>query len=715
MKRDPFYSKTSFFDQSSQTSSAATRENVLLQLSESLRRNLNCKFTEEIHYNIPQSLACNYVNNNTITHLELSSVGLLSHDASILKHFLLQNPSLQVLRLAHNQLQDEGMITLSPTVGNHTHLEYLDVSFNDIGNDGCQCLAQSLLASTPLEYDEMKYDEHVHSKDEVCPASGYSALHTIIFKGNLITSEGASAFASVIQHGKRCCLSSIDLTGNSIEAEGVQALTSAIICNEESENYDLDTNHVARYDFSTIEDHKIHGMEELVLGRTNMGVHGCIAVAMMLESTSSIRMLSLAESNLGHIEITRLAQSLTRNRHRLVLESLCLSFNNITCSGVEVLTNALWGSETLRELRLDHNRIGDRGIQFIAALSTRSTIESLDVSNNCFAKSGWKSIFQSITMKDKLLSLSISGNPIDSPSAQALCNALTSNSSLKFLDVKDCSIAAWDQTLITRGIISNARTALQNLQGFELAPISVAFGLPPNLQSWNNEQLLRFVILMWDRYFQERDDLMEIQQSDTDKNTNHNRQKPMSETLIKEVAQNTMLYLEGGGYVEQFRFGGIRENEETVMQDDNFNISPEQKMEDFYDSEEQSCKELLLEWTYENASHFSKLKEKPYNSEEMGKLYEYFFSPQHPPHFTRILFEEEKQVLDCDTDLSLTRDFIETAQKFNSLKRGGSYQMEFDERPTRKRVKCNPSRISNFPRIKVSILDSLLTFERNFK
>jgi len=51
---------------------------------------------------------------------------------------------------------------------------------------------------------------------------------------------------------------------------------------------------------------------------------------------------------------------------------------------------------------------------------------------------------------------------------------------------------------VTAGIVSNCRTRLQTLTGFQVGVNAVSLGLPPALEHWTNEKVLRFILLMWE-------------------------------------------------------------------------------------------------------------------------------------------------------------------------------------------------------------------------
>lgn len=67
-----------------------------------------------------------------------------------------------------------------------------------------------------------------------------------------------------------------------------------------------------------------------------------------------------------------------------------------------------------------------------------------------------------------LVSLSVSGNPIDTAAAKHVAYALAYNRSLKSISLVHCSIEHEGQRHIAAGIVSNRGIALRKLTGFGL-------------------------------------------------------------------------------------------------------------------------------------------------------------------------------------------------------------------------------------------------------
>lgn len=356
-----------------------------------------------------------------------------------MKLALLQNSSLSNLKLGYNNLSDEGVITLASGISNHTALTSLDLGFNNVGNVGCAALSSAIVS---------------------CIRNG-GKFHTLYLAGNRITEDGAHALALLFREGSGRGLKRIYLTGNRIGPEGMRALMEAVTDHQleiPSDGKKLG----GPQDFSNLK-----GVEELFLGGTGMSHIGCVAVAKMLATTRSLRVLSLSNCDLDDNDAVVLASAITKNCKQLPLETLQLSFNNLTSKGVEALMNAVWGLTRLKELQLDNNKMEGRGAQVVSAvLGGVKTLQKLDVGFNAITGTGMKLLMKAVAENSNLVSLTISGNAIDVGSAKAVAYALAHNSSLKSIYLDHCAIPREGERHIAAGIVSNSNTVLEVLTGF---------------------------------------------------------------------------------------------------------------------------------------------------------------------------------------------------------------------------------------------------------
>ena len=382
--------------------------------------------------------------------INLSRRGLLPSDATLVKEAITSNPTLTVLKLSYNDFGDAGAAIIGSGFmcnrSHHKNLSTLDIGFNGIGNAGCTALALHAVAGNPT-------------------------LHTLYLSGNCIEEKGAMALAGAILHG--CNLTCLHLSNNRIKTAGIQMLARAIAereshCQKVAAAQSTPTATAGTTTTTTDGPGSNDiSIQELYVANTSMDTAGFLTIPSMLLTNNSMRKLCLANNGLSDNDVGLLAQSLSRNK-KVPLESLQLSFNEITCVGVECIMNAVWGSKTLRELLFDNNKIRDRGAQLAAVVLTSINLHVIDLSFNKVTAVGVKALMKSMSENSTLQQLGLSGIPLDLNSAKALSYGLAYNSSLTHLHVNSCSIGYSAQRHIVAGIVSNKFAAFRVLTGFRI-------------------------------------------------------------------------------------------------------------------------------------------------------------------------------------------------------------------------------------------------------
>ena len=373
--------------------------------------------------------------------INLSRRGLTGDDAKLINYAMKQNPHLSVLKLSYNNLGDEGAATIASgfVVGNrhHKNLSVLDLGFNGIGDDGCAALSLHAVA-------------------------GNHTLRVLYLSGNNIGQQGTLSLSGAMLHG--CSLTALHLSANHIGDIGIQAIARAVAENEACKC----TQTVASNPSATIEEkYESKTMEELYLGEISMAADAFVPIPSMLLTNLSLRVLCLSNTGIDDQSMALLAQALSRNKN-VPLESVQLSFNEITCAGVECFMNAVWGSKTLRELKLDNNNIRDRGAQLAAVALTSIDFEVLDLGFNRVTTVGIKALMKSISETTSLESLTLSGIPLDATACKAVSYALAYNCSLRELHVDNCQVGYSGQRHIVAGIVSNRWSSLRVVTGFDI-------------------------------------------------------------------------------------------------------------------------------------------------------------------------------------------------------------------------------------------------------
>jgi Ran GTPase-activating protein (RanGAP) involved in mRNA processing and transport len=548
---------------------------------------------------------------------------------------LVQNPHVNVLKLCYNSLGDEGVEVLASGIAEHMGLESLDLGFNNFGDDGCRALMKAI------------------------PVDG--RVWTLHMAGNLIGEDGAMTIADLIR--KRCTVRKLYLSGNRLGPNGVRAIASAILEDEVSRSSENDGTMYSGRNAETGSSNKqidSVGMQELYLGGTHMGSSGCEAVAQLMGTTRCLRTLSLANCDLTDYLVELLASNIKSNREHLPLEALHLSFNRVTYKGIEHLCNALLGSSTLNELLLDNNEIGDNGAQFVASvIPALSSLATLNVGFNKIKSPGMKLLMKAVSESQTLQSLSVSGNPVDTTSAKFIAYALAYNNSLLSISLDHCSITTEGQRHIVAGIVSNSQISLREIRGFNVGPVIITLGFPAVMEHWNNEHVMNFIHLMWERSIMDPSateekaiDPLHFLPSDGN-GRSLTRVPPLEAAVVVEYAKKTYDSLVQEGFdVFSRRSGNLQEqslmpplstaesgSHEDDDDDDNDSLLeplPKPQNQSFVAAPEDvaksnlpdpSRKKRIVEWLCSNIQHLNKMAQKPFSSAELWKLHQHYFTP----------------------------------------------------------------------------------------
>jgi Ran GTPase-activating protein (RanGAP) involved in mRNA processing and transport len=595
---------------------------------------------------------------------------------------LLQNPQLSVLKLGYNNLGDAGVQILASAIAKHPSLTSLDLGFNQVGDAGCRYLATALVSSAAGSMEDVTSlahsrqttachelaqrrrgspsEQQQQSAIRKMGKSKGNSLRTLFLAGNCIGPDGAMALADFIAT-PNCPIRLLYLTGNRIGDEGVSALCEAIA--EHSSAWSTRTDVM---DDSPDDPGHVGptGVEELYLGGTGVDSMGCHSIARMLlqqqrlcglESTQSLRVLSLSNCDLDDDKITLIARSFSSGDRQHMLESLQLSFNHMTCQGFEALIMGIRGSRSLKELQVDNNKIGDRGFQALAeSVSSLASLTTLNVGFNKLQSDGIKTLMKAMVESKALQSLALCGNLVDTSAAKTIAYALAYSRSIVSLSLVHCSVEAEGQRHIAAGIVSNAKTSLRELTGFDLGPAVITLGFPPALEAWNNKRILDFVQAMWGPNgeggisvdaLKQRDN----RQSATTANSSRQEHQPLHASIVVETAKKTYNAMLNDGLDIEIQAstsrsatfshsadGIVVENNEDQVggfvrkaPNHSFVVAPEvsepaSARRPSMDPERRKC---ISEWFSQNAPLLRNLAQLPFSSADLWRLHQHFFAP----------------------------------------------------------------------------------------
>ena len=373
------------------------------------------------------------------------------------------NPTLSTLYLSGNAVGEGGALSLSGVLGRGCGLTSLHLTANRVGPRGVRGLMRSM-----AEFDVTMQMAH---QDRENRAAQQQQQQSVSHHGE----EREERKQEMNSVRRRTTIGmSEGLTGDVMGNNGRLDVNFEDV-DEDVDLESLGINDDEVFDVGNVEPPpddlaRLHGyqcMEELYLGGTHMGSVGCLSVSNMLLTNLTLRVICLSDNGLNDKDLSLFSQSLSRNRE-LPLEILRMSFNRLTCLGVETLMNAIWGSKTLREIKLDNNQIRDRGAQLAAVVMTSVDLEVLDMGFNRLSIVGIKALMKSLAENRTLLTLTLSGNVLDTNASKAVSYALAYNKTIQKLYVDHCSLSYAAQRHIAAGIVSNSNLALRVMSGFPL-------------------------------------------------------------------------------------------------------------------------------------------------------------------------------------------------------------------------------------------------------
>lgn len=343
------------------------------------------------------------------------------------------------------------------------YLEYLDeMDFGSFGfNDtSIQTIAKKLEHNTIVK--------HLNVKDSYIKDTGVQALAEMLQTNKTLTRldvsesrispEGAKILAKALTTNNT--LTHLDIRKNRISTEGVLALVAMLETNTSLTTIDIDT----------------HGMDKTIRKETEKKIKNYLARNRELafnaflgrignnqltsEDMTEEGELLLIGRKLTDTHIQALAKALSTNT---TVKRIYLDNKEITDTGLRSLASTLQTNNTVTYLNLSNNNISDEGAQaLVKMLETNTSITTLNLRKNNIKKSTLASIdlcldfnrnlaFKALTKRignNQLTTedmfrkgkLDLTDKKLTDDDAQSLAKSLTTNTTVKYLNIGKHSI-----------------------------------------------------------------------------------------------------------------------------------------------------------------------------------------------------------------------------------------------------------------------------------
>uniref|UniRef100_A0A8D1VEC1 Ribonuclease inhibitor n=1 Tax=Sus scrofa TaxID=9823 RepID=A0A8D1VEC1_PIG len=182
-------------------------------------------------------------------------------------------------------------------------------------------------------------------------------------------------------------------------------------------------------------------LETLRLENCGLTPANCKDLCGIVASQASLRELDLGSNGLGDAGIAELCPGLLSPASRL--KTLWLWECDITASGCRDLCRVLQAKETLKELSLAGNKLGDEGARLLceSLLQPGCQLESLWVKSCSLTAACCQHVSLMLTQNKHLLELQLSSNKLGDSGIQELCQALSQpGTTLRVLCLGDCEV-----------------------------------------------------------------------------------------------------------------------------------------------------------------------------------------------------------------------------------------------------------------------------------
>ena len=335
----------------------------------------------------------------SIRSLDLSdnSIGVMGTRQLTQKLLLPGKGPTEELNVKGNMLGDEGLEELTDALKRkECRLKILNVADNRITSAGVSKLALAIESNTCLEELNL-------SCNGIC-SQGVEQLSTVLRKENSKISKLNLSCNNLGDDGVACLASvrtkALNLAWNDIGIRGVQSLISIFQSLENLEELDLSGNIIEAV-----------GLEALL---PCLMAPGCM-----------IKCLELNYCKLEDKGVNHCVKVLTFSQNQIT--RLGIAGNSITNDGVEKIAKALSSPECkVKSLNLSCNVIGDEGVESLSLSmsSPNCTLQELDFSQNEIHSQGCKYLATALRKHNCLEKLNLKGNQISDEGAAQLVSAL---------------------------------------------------------------------------------------------------------------------------------------------------------------------------------------------------------------------------------------------------------------------------------------------------
>ncbi|XP_061141825.1 NACHT, LRR and PYD domains-containing protein 3-like [Syngnathus typhle] len=352
-----------------------------------------------------EALASVLSSSRTLSHLDLSWNDLYDDGLEALAAGLAKPQcTLQVLRLEDCKLSKKSCEVLASVLSSPCSLRELYLSHNNLGDDGLEALAAEL-------------------------AKPQCTLQVLGLGECQLSKKSCEALASVLSSSRT--LSHLDLSWNTLHDDGLEALAAGLAKPQCT-------------------------LQVLRLHRCQLSKKSCEALASVLGLPGSLRELDLSFNDLCDHGLEALAAGLAKPQ--CTLQDLRLMRCKLSKKSCEALASVLSSSRTLNHLNLSGNDFHDHGLEALAAglAKPQCTLQVLRLQSCKLSKKSCEALASVLSSPGSLRELNLSSNDLCDDGLEALAVGLAKpQCTLQVIGLECCKIG-------TRGYVSLAKALWSN-------------------------------------------------------------------------------------------------------------------------------------------------------------------------------------------------------------------------------------------------------------
>ena len=385
-------------------------KNKLKDLSIYLKRFYNDIFTPDI--SILNKVDITFCNLYSIKYLPIEKLNVSYNNISacgldnIIENLNKENCTLKKLNLGYNYLGNDGIALLGECFKNNKSLISLDVSGNNILNDGL-----------------ISFANNISSKFN-------NTLKKLNFKDNSIDSDGIIKFCRILKDEPSNRFTKIDFRLNRNDKYSLPELGYFF------GNFD-NLNSILLANFLTYE--AMNNFFIYCKNLSNLKKIIFLGINLTEESTSDLNELLLNNKNLekliigtdrtfGSDGIIKISPGI---EHNLKITHLMLPICYIGDEGAEILANALFKNIDIKEINLEENKIGEKGMKVLSEkVFGKVSLNSINLSHNLIDEESAKYLGESLKEATNLKYLILNSNKLMDIGCLYIAKGLEKNDSL---------------------------------------------------------------------------------------------------------------------------------------------------------------------------------------------------------------------------------------------------------------------------------------------